>query len=179
MLRPVLTSVVLVGLLASVSFGEDVEPLVQQQIQNLNDWAEALRAGAPDEKLKALEAKVTELDEAMAKLEVPAEEEKRLREKYEGQMQEALFNVAECLVPTLIDELNAFADAAEAGAEGEKVQALSEQYKATAEKVRKLNLPDDVEKQLRKKHDEAFRKAIRRAMKIEQTRAKARNKETA
>jgi hypothetical protein len=176
MLRPLISSLALLGLLASVSWGQEVEELVQQQIQNLNDWAEALKTGAPQEKLKALEAKVNEADEAMARLEVPAEEEKSLREKYEGQMQEALFHVADCLVPRLIDELNAFADAAGAGAEDEEVQALSEQYKATAEKVRKLNLPGDVEKQLRKKHDEEFRKAVRRAMKIEQARAKARDK---
>ena len=178
MLRTVVSAFVLFGLLTSVSWGQEVEELVRQQIENLSDWAEALKTGAPQEKLKALEAKVNEADEAMAKLEVPAEEEKRLREKYEGQMQEALFSVADCLVPRLIDELNAFADAAEAGAEEEKIQVLSEQYKATAEKVRKLNLPDDAQKKLRNKYDEEFRKAIRRAMKIEQARAEAQNNES-
>jgi len=167
MLLHVLQSLLVMGLFTSAALAEDLERMVQQQVQNLNEWADALEAGATAEKLKALEAKVTELDRAVAKLEVPAEQEQRLREKFEGPMQEALFRVGDALTKSLIDELGALADAHQGGADEKEIEALRREASATADKLEKLNLSDSPKKKLREKHDEALRAAIRRALDIE------------
>jgi hypothetical protein len=69
--------------------GSDADSLMKQQIQLMNDMADAIEKG-DESKAKELESKAKELEEKMKALNLSDEDKKKLAEKYKADLEKAM-----------------------------------------------------------------------------------------
>lgn len=82
MCKMIYSTVVLIALVSLAGCGESADSLVQQQVDQLNELADALEAGAEQAEIDAIEERMKETKEASDGLNLSADEKKRLTEKY-------------------------------------------------------------------------------------------------
>lgn len=82
MYKVLCSAVVLLGLVSLVGCGPDPDALMQRQIDEMNELADALESGAAQAKLDAIGQRLKETKTAAEGLDLSDEEKKRLLEKY-------------------------------------------------------------------------------------------------
>ena len=110
---------VLLGVLVSaIGCSPSADSLVQRQIGELNELADALEGGADQAKLDAIGERMKETKTALDNLDIPAAEKKRLAEKYAKPASEALARVAKASMSKMGGMMEGMMQGFQGGAQG-------------------------------------------------------------
>ena len=93
MYKSLCLAVVLGALVALTGCGRSPDALVEQQIGQMNEWADAIEAGADQAKIDAIEERLTETKKALEELDLSDAEKKKLAEKYGEELGKATARV--------------------------------------------------------------------------------------
>lgn len=89
MYKTIYSTVVLIALVPLAGCGQSADGLFQQQVDQLNELADAFEVGAEQAEIDAIEKRMKEAKEAFDGLNLSDDEKKRLIEKYGEEMTEA------------------------------------------------------------------------------------------